>query len=107
MYNSAAARIATAAAPIAIPAMAPPERPELCDAATAALDVAAAAVWVGEEELDVEVGVEAAAPLLKGSGVLSNGQGSPGWSMKVEFSANSFCRAREVEAFGLMTPTMP
>ena len=99
--------MATAAAPMAMPAIAPEERLEECLGAGATLDVAAAAlVLVAEAEL-VVVDVGAPAPLEKGSGVLSAGHGSPGCSMKVEFMASCFCTDREVVAFGLMTPTMP
>ena len=98
--------IATAAAPIAIPAMAPEERLEECLGTGAALEVAAA-VWVVDEEELVLVVVGAPAALVKGSGVLSAGHGSPGCNIKVEFSASCFCRERDVDAFGLMTPTIP
>ena len=67
---------------------------------------AAVAAEVEEEDLDVEVGVELAL-LEKGSGVLSDGQASPGWSMKLEFSASCLCTTSDSLALGLMTPTMP
>lgn len=55
---------------------------------------------------DVEVGVELAL-LENGSGVLSEGQASPGCSIKLEFSATCRCTASDSFALGLMTPTMP
>ena len=98
---------------MAIPAMAPDERLELWTVLTAAAVVVAAAVGEeveGEEEEgdddDVEVGFEEAL-LEKGSGVLSDGQASPGWSIKLEFSATCLCTASDSFALGLMTPTMP
>jgi hypothetical protein len=102
--------IATAAAPMAIPPIAPDERlDEWFVVAGAALVVGVAvavAVALEEEDEDVEVGVELE-PVEKGSGVLSDGQASPGSSMKVEFLAISFCTARVSFAVGLMAPTMP
>ena len=97
--------IATAAAPIAIPPMAPGERLDEWPVVTGATLVVGVAVAVAVED-DVEVGVELAL-LEKGSGVLSDGQASPGSSMKVEFLANCFCTARVSFALGLMAPTMP
>jgi hypothetical protein len=89
---------------MAIPAIAPEERlDEWFVLAGATMEVAAAAV---EDEEDVEVGVELAL-LENGSGVLSDGQASPGWSMKLDFSASCFCTASVSFALGLMTPTMP
>ena len=108
MKRSAAASSATAAAPIAIPAMAPPVRPELLFDATAAavvadaagtvddVDVAAAEVELGTEEEAVEKGL-----------VCSDGHASPGWSMNVEFFAICVCSATDSVPFGLMTPTIP
>ena len=102
---------ATAAAPMAIPPIAPGERlDEWFTVAGATLGVGVAvavAVAVAlEEDEDVEVGVKLE-PVEKGSGVLSDGQASPGSSMKVEFLAISFCTARVSFAVGLMAPTMP
>ena len=74
--------------------------------ATVVVAAAVAAEVEEEEDLDVEVGVELAL-LEKGSGVLSDGQASPGWSMKLEFSASCLCTASDSLALGLMTPTMP
>ena len=102
--------IATAAAPMTIPPIAPPERlDEWFVVAGVALVVGVAVavvVALEEEDEDVEVGVDLE-PVEKGSGVLSDGQASPGSSMKVEFLANCFCTARVSFAVGLMTPTMP
>jgi hypothetical protein len=90
-----------------IPPIAPPERlVERFMVAGAMLVVAVAVVALEEEDDDVEVGVELAL-LEKGSGVLSDGQASPGSSMKLEFLANSFCTASVSFAVGLMAPTMP
>ena len=88
--------MATAAPPMATPAMSPVEKPEW--EGSGAVEVGAA---VGE----VEVGV--GGPVEKGSGVLSAGHGWPGWSMKVEFNAYCFWTARTWVALGLMAPTMP
>ena len=95
--------IATAAAPMTIPPIAPPERlDEWFVVAGAMLGVGVAvAVAVVLEDDDVEVELA----LLEG--VLSDGQACPGSSMKVEFLANCFCTARVSFAVGLMTPTMP
>jgi hypothetical protein len=99
--------IATAAAPMAIPPIAPGERlDEWFVIAGAALIVGVAVVALEEDDDDVEVGVELEL-LEKGSGVLSDGQASPGSSMKVEFLANCFCTARVSFALGLIAPTMP
>lgn len=99
--------IATAAAPMAIPPIAPGERlDEWFVVAGLVVGVAVAVVVALEEEdEDVEVGVDLE-PVEKGSGVLSAGQASPGSSMKVEFRAISFCTARLSFALGLMAPTM-
>lgn len=59
-----------------------------------------------EDEDDVEVGVELE-PVEKGSGVLSDGQASPGSSMKLEFRAICLCTESVSFALGLMAPTMP
>lgn len=96
---------------MAMPAMAPEERLEwwvlLKPSPVEVLVGEAVGEEVGEElDEDVDVGTEDE-PVEKGSGVLSDGQGSLGWSMKVEFSASCFWREREVEALGLMTPIMP
>jgi hypothetical protein len=64
------------------------------------------AVALEDEEDEVEVGVELE-PVEKGSGVLSDGQASPGSSMKLEFRAISLCTESVSFALGLMTPTMP
>jgi|ERR1700722_5229498 hypothetical protein len=99
--------IATAAAPMAIPPIAPGERlDEWFVIAGAALIVGVAVVALEEDDDDVEVGVELEL-LEKGSGVLSDGQASPGSNMKVEFLANCFCTARVSFALGLIAPTMP
>jgi hypothetical protein len=99
--------IATPAAPMAIPPIAPGERLDEWFVIAGAMLVVGVAVAVAlEDDDDVEVGVELEL-LEKGSGVLSDGQGSPGSSMKVEFLANCFCTARVSFAVGLMTPTMP
>jgi hypothetical protein len=103
--------IATAAAPMEIPPIAPGERlDEWPVIAGAVLVVGVAAAVALEEEDDddddVEVGVGLAL-LEKGFGVLSDGQASPGSSMKVEFLANCFCTARVSFPLGLMAPTMP
>lgn len=91
---------ATAAAPIAIPAMAPGERGE-GELEGAEEEVAAGALeWVA-----VGVGVEVEAEVVKGLSS-SSGQASPGRSMKLEFLASSFCVTRDVLALGLMTPTI-
>jgi hypothetical protein len=97
--------MATAVAPMTIPAMAPEERLDEWFVLTAAAVVVAAAVGADVEE-DLDVGVVLAL-LENGSGVLSDGQGSPGWSIKLEFSASCRCTASDSLAFGLMTPTMP
>jgi hypothetical protein len=102
--------IATAAAPMAIPPIAPGERLDewfVVRGTTLVVGVGVAvAVALEEVEDDVEVGA-GLEPVEKGSGVLSDGQASPGSSMKVEFLAISFCTARVSFAVGLMTPTMP
>jgi hypothetical protein len=104
--------IATAAAPMAIPPIAPGERLDewfVVRGTTLAVGVGVAvavALEEDEEEDDVEVGAELE-PVEKGSGVLSDGQASPGSSMKVEFLAISLCTDRVSFAVGLMTPTMP
>lgn len=92
---------------MAIPAIPPEER------ADERFTLAGATVTVGVE-LDMEVGVRVGvgvgvglAPVEKGSGVLSNGQASPGSSIKVEFSAYCFCTMIVWLLLGLMTPTMP
>jgi hypothetical protein len=75
---------------------------------TAATVVVAAAVGAEVEEEDFDGGVGVALELLeKGLGALSDGQGSPGSSIKLEFSANCRCTASDSFALGLMTPTMP
>jgi hypothetical protein len=74
--------------------------------ATLGVGLAVVVAVVLEDEDDVGVGV-ALEPVEKGSGVLSDGQASPGSSMKVEFLANSFCTARVSFALGLITPTIP
>ena len=95
--------IATAAAPMTIPPIAPGERLDEWFVITgAALAVGLAVAVVLEDDNDV---VEVELALLEG--VLSAGQASPGSSMKVEFLANCFCTARVSFAVGLMTPTMP
>jgi hypothetical protein len=87
------------------PAIPPGERLDEWVVLTAAAVVVAAAVGADvEEDLDVGVGL---ALVENGSGVLSDGQGSPGWSMKVEFSALCRCSASDWFALGLMAPTMP
>ena len=86
---------------MAIPAIAPPESPEW--------------PWPDEEELELEedAGEEPVAlgvdPALveKGSGVDSDGQGSPGSSINVEFRANCLCTAKVCVLFGLIAPTIP
>jgi hypothetical protein len=102
--------IATAADPITIPPMAPGERLDewlVVAGATLGVGVAVAVgVALEDEETDVEVGDDLG-PVLKGSGVLSDGQASPGSSMKLEFRAISFCTERSWVALGLMAPTMP
>jgi|SRR5947199_6236495 hypothetical protein len=102
----AAATIATAAAPMLTPAIPPGERPDEWVVLTAAAVVVAAAVGADVEEEDLDVGAELAW-VENGSGVLSAGQGSPGSSMKVEFSAICRCTASVSFALGLMAPTMP
>jgi hypothetical protein len=105
---SAAARSATAAAPMAIPAIAPEERLDEWLVLAAATVVVAAAVATEDVEdgFDVEVGVKLEL-LENGSGVLSDGQASLGSSIKLEFSASCRCTASDSFALGLMTPTMP
>src|SRR4051794_38849107 len=101
--------IATAAAPIEIPPMAPGERPDEWFVVTGAELVVGVGVGVAvelEDEDDVEVGAELE-PVEKGSGVLSDGQASPGSNMKLEFLAISLWTERVSFALGLMTPTMP
>ena len=101
--------IATAAAPMTIPPIAPPERLDewfVIAGAVLAVEVAAAVeVVLEEEDDDDDDDVEVELALLEG--VLSDGQACPGSSMKVEFLANCFCTARVSFAVGLMTPTMP
>jgi hypothetical protein len=98
--------IATAALPMTIPPIAPPERLDEWFVITGAglgVELGVGLVVVLEDEDDDVVEVELA--LLEG--VLSDGQACPGSSMKVEFLANCFCTARVSFAVGLMTPTMP
>jgi hypothetical protein len=98
-------------APMAMPAIAPPERPELppllLEGAAETADVVAAG---GAEEVDVAVAVvEVGADevvVVKGL-VSSDGQASPGWSMNVEFFANWVCSNTDSVPFGLIAPTMP
>lgn len=95
--------IATAAAPMTIPPIAPPERLDewfVIAGAMLGVGVAVAVAVVLEDDV-----VEVDLALLEG--VLSDGQACPGSSMKVEFLANCFCTARVSFAVGLMTPTMP
>src|SRR5271155_4821466 len=99
--------IATAAAPMTIPPIAPPERlDEWFVTRGAMLTVGVGEAVELEDDDEVEVEVEVVWP-GKGSGVLSDGQAAPGSSMKVEFLANCFCTARVSFAVGLMAPTMP
>lgn len=90
---------------MAIPAIAPAERPECAgdDVVPASVEAAAAGavVLLGA---DVAVGVEALV-VVKGS-VASSGHGWPGVSMKVESLANCFWFTKEVVALGLITPTI-
>jgi len=113
-YSRAAASMATAAAPMEMPAIAPAVRLEwLVDAGAMMVAVAAGAVEIADiedlvdDEVDeVEVvGWDPGAEVLNGSSD-SDGHGSPGCSMKDEFAANCFCISRGVVAFGLMTPTI-
>lgn len=85
--SRAAAAMATAAPPIAMPAIAPGDRVDLCDSLGSAADEVAAAVGtvdVEEELVDVEVG---AAVDVVANGSDSDGQLSPGSSMKLELAA--------------------
>jgi hypothetical protein len=94
--------IATAAAPMTIPPIAPPERLDewfVIAGAMLGVGVAVAVAVVLDDDVELELA------LLEG--VLSDGQACPGSSMKVEFLANCFCTARVSFAVGLMTPTMP
>jgi hypothetical protein len=93
---------------MATPAIAPEERLDewLAGATTTVVVAAAVAAEVEEEDVEVGVGVELAL-LENGSGVLSEGQASPGWSIKLEFSASCLCTASVSFALGLITPTMP
>lgn len=75
--------IAIAAAPIAIPAMAPEERLDEWLVLAGATIVVTAVVGTEVEEEVLEVGV-ALALLENGFGVVSDGQASPGSSMKLE-----------------------
>ena len=99
-----AAPRATAAAPIAIPAMAPLERPALACGAAASDVVAAAPAEVcdavGEEPAPLD------ADVVNGFPSSSDGHGSPGRSMNVESLASCFCVTRDVLALGLITPTI-
>ena len=100
--------IATAAAPMTIPPIAPGERLDewfVIAGAVLAVEVAAAVEVVLEEEEEDDDDVEVELALLEA--VFSDGQACPGSSMKVEFLANCFCTARVSFAVGLMTPTMP
>ena len=94
--------IATAAAPMTIPPIAPPERLDEWFVVAGAMLGVGVAVAVALEDDDV---VEVELALLEA--VFSDGQACPGSSMKVEFLANCFCTARVSFAVGLMTPTMP
>jgi hypothetical protein len=110
MYSKAAASMATAAAPMEMPAIAPAARLEwLFDAGAVTVAVATGATavadikdWVDEVEV---VASDPGTEVVNGSSD-SDGHGSPGCSMKDEFAANSFCISRGVVAFGLMTPTI-
>jgi hypothetical protein len=100
---------ATAAAPMTMPAMAPPERPDLPPLLLEAAEMAEVVAAGGAEEVDVAVvvvGAELDEVVVKGL-VSSDGHGSPGWSMNVEFFANWVCSNTDSDAFGLITPTMP
>ena len=96
---------------MAIPAMAPAERP-LCelDETAAAVVVEAGAVDAGVLVALGFVDVGATVALLdepwNGSSS-SDGHACPGCSIKLEFFANAICVSMLVVPFGLMTPTMP
>jgi hypothetical protein len=108
MNKSAAPSKANAAAPMAIPAIAPPESPELpVEAATAAVVVAAGAA-AADVDVDVAAAVEVGTEdVVLEKGFSSDGHGSPGCNMKVEFLANCVCTDTDSVPFGLITPTMP
>lgn len=92
----AMAIIKTAAAPIAIPAIAPPERcvppdPDSFEPVDVELD-----------PVDVEVGLEPA----EVDGVYSAGNSSPGESWNFTSARAAFCASSVMVSFGLITPTM-
>ena len=91
--------IARIAAPIAIPAMAPGESPDLLGLAVAVAEgVAAAAVVAVEVE---EVVVEVADRVDVVDGPPSDGKSSPGLRENAESLAFCFCISSDVEAFCL------
>ena len=105
MKSSAAANSATAAPPIAMPAIAPAERPELLLDAAGVLVGGGAAV----DDVDVAAAVDAAADELElENGLFSSaGHGCPGSSIKVEFFAFCVCTSTDSVPFGLIPPTIP
>ena len=60
-----------------------------------------------EVEVDVAAGVGVTVDAVVKGSCASDGHGSPGRSMKVEFKARAFCVSMFVVALGLMTPTIP
>ncbi len=85
-YNNAAARMRTAAAAIAMPAVAPLDSPPLEDDAGVVIGVATLAAYVLEEAVDEAVVDVGAAEVVD---ALSVGKYSPGLNIKVEFFAYS------------------
>lgn len=85
---------------MAIPAIAPVERPWLW------LSVASEVELEPADEPVVELPVGAAdVDVVKGVSA-SFGQSSPGRSMKDELAAYCFCTSKETLALGLITPTI-
>lgn len=97
MYIKAAARSKTTAAPIAIPAIAPPESFDECDAA---------AVAVGEELAAVGIAVPPVAVVVR-VGRASTGKYSMGLNSSVAFKAKASWVEKVNVELGLMTPIIP
>ena len=87
---------------MAMPAIAPLDRPLLELAAAGGLEVSDA-----PDEVPVEDAVSEEVDEDVGNGVsASSGKGSPGNNMKEELAANCFWTSSETLALGLMTPTI-
>lgn len=87
--------------PMAMPAIAPVERPWLWLSAAAEVELEPA----DEPVVELPVGAEEDVDVVKGVSA-SFGQSSPGRSIKDELAAYSFCTSKETLALGLITPTI-